>query len=864
MSDTNFPRGSEWRKWDLQLHTPNSHLNGKYNCTFKEVSDKIKSEQLAVVGVTNYFIVEEAEISELQKELGDAVLLIPNFEFRINDKNKDGEFINIHVLFNPSTVALQKVYDCLRRVKLNNLPTDQPEYCTIESIKKYGADGITVSLDELIEQLKTDFKHSEDFLIAGVCRGYGGFHPDNKPRNINLAVKLDKTSHIIFGNGDDTLFFLNAEGERAKEIEILKSVLCCSDAHTIGDIGQKFTWIKSDPTFEGLKQIIYEPEERVRIQETNPAFDFEKFAFTEIEISKAVKVFQSEQLQFEKCSVPLNQNLVTIIGGRGTGKSILINFIANGFKQLKEVSSSLLNLSADFKVKWKKSHTSTEDTFVFDKQHDLQFLFISQSEVKEKVRDPKDLGNEIKKILELETLSFNLKTDETIQQYKTEFNTNQEWFDKKDENNNPINTKTYVEGEIEKNKNLLERITTEENKEKLEKYSSNIEKLQSNETDKINLQQLKDDLAAFQTTTNEQITELNKGIPVIDFKPQTDAIDKAVSNIDGIIKVAQEENAKIKEDFKDFKGDLTSLLSNVERFRITISTYERRLKEIEEKEKHLAASLENKKKISELIKSELERQKKTIDENWNKLLQGKDGWNEGQKDLMKRIINNRGIKIEGEIVFNKNAFFDLIKDQLDGRTFKGKHSYAELETLVGITDYSSFIAFINDIANSIEKVKYHLRFSVEEFEKIFYELRTRSTYLYVQPNISFDGKPLEKISVGQRGTIYLCLKLATNIFSQTIIFDQPEDDLDNDFIFKDLIKIFKEIKKYRQVIIVTHNANLVVNADAEQVIVAFNNEEKLSYTSGSLENPDINLAVCNILEGGKIAFQQRKNKYHLN
>ncbi len=231
---------------------------------------------------------------------------------------------------------------------------------------------------------------------------------------------------------------------------------------------------------------------------------------------------------------------------------------------------------------------------------------------------------------------------------------------------------------------------------------------------------------------------------------------------------------------------------------------------------------------------------------------------------MKKIINNREIKIEGEIVFNVNTFYDLVKEQLDGRTFKGKNSHDELKTLVGITDLASYIDFLKNIDTSFQKVEYYLRFGRDEFEKIFYELRTRSTYLYVQPKITYNGKPLNKISVGQRGTIYLCLKLATNIFSQTIIFDQPEDDLDNDFIFNDLINIFKEIKRYRQVIIVTHNANIVVNADAEQVIVATNNEEKLSYESGALENPEINTAVCNILEGGKIAFQRRRNKYHLN
>jgi len=68
-------------------------------------------------------------------------------------------------------------------------------------------------------------------------------------------------------------------------------------------------------------------------------------------------------------------------------------------------------------------------------------------------------------------------------------------------------------------------------------------------------------------------------------------------------------------------------------------------------------------------------------------------------------------------------------------------------------------------------------------------------------------------------------------------------------------------KKYRQVIIATHNANLVVNADAEQVIIAKNDSEKLSYVSGSLENHEIRSKICDVLEGGKEAFRKREQKY---
>ena len=85
--------------------------------------------------------------------------------------------------------------------------------------------------------------------------------------------------------------------------------------------------------------------------------------------------------------------------------------------------------------------------------------------------------------------------------------------------------------------------------------------------------------------------------------------------------------------------------------------------------------------------------------------------------------------------------------------------------------------------------------------------------------------------------------------------------MDNQLITSELVGIFREIKKYRQVIIVSHNANLVVNADSEQVIVAENNEGVLTYRSGSLENPNIREDVCNILEGGREAFARRGLKY---
>ena len=85
----------------------------------------------------------------------------------------------------------------------------------------------------------------------------------------------------------------------------------------------------------------------------------------------------------------------------------------------------------------------------------------------------------------------------------------------------------------------------------------------------------------------------------------------------------------------------------------------------------------------------------------------------------------------------------------------------------------------------------------------------------------------------------------------------------NEFIMSELVGAVRQAKEFRQVILVSNNANVVVNSDAEQVIVAERKNTKLSYDSGSLEDPEIRRKLIKVLEGGKEAFRQRQRKYRL-
>jgi DNA repair exonuclease SbcCD ATPase subunit len=142
-----------------------------------------------------------------------------------------------------------------------------------------------------------------------------------------------------------------------------------------------------------------------------------------------------------------------------------------------------------------------------------------------------------------------------------------------------------------------------------------------------------------------------------------------------------------------------------------------------------------------------------------------------------------------------------------------------------------------------------------------------SKHITVRYEISYDGVDTRKLSPGTRGIVLLLLYLALDDKDdRPLIIDQPEENLDPKSIFDELVTLFIAAKTKRQVIMVTHNANLVINTDADQIIIAEAGPHPseglpaISYVSGGLEDAAIREAVCGILEGGKTAFQERARR----
>jgi hypothetical protein len=140
-------------------------------------------------------------------------------------------------------------------------------------------------------------------------------------------------------------------------------------------------------------------------------------------------------------------------------------------------------------------------------------------------------------------------------------------------------------------------------------------------------------------------------------------------------------------------------------------------------------------------------------------------------------------------------------------------------------------------------------------------------HISVRYELSYDGIDIRKLSPGTRGIVLLLLYLALDdADDRPLIIDQPEENLDPQSVFVELVSLFINAKSKRQVIMVTHNANLVINTDADQVIVAQTGAHSagglptIEYVSGGLEDAEIRRKVCDILEGGEDAFRERARR----
>jgi ABC-type lipoprotein export system ATPase subunit len=357
-----WPRGSEWRKWDLHLHAPGTKQNDQFTVTdgvnvWDEYSRRLHASEVQAFGITDYFSADgyfSAREQYMERYPTSSKVFFPNIELRTNDVvNKAQEEVNIHLLFNPFRPDYSEtIKSFLTALKTNK--TDGSGRNVRASELKHESDyaAATTTRAFIHEALEDTYGKGADLLdcvLIITAANNDGIRPERgKKRKLLITDELDKFSDAFFGNAGNAEYFLTtARAEDKRQYTDPKPVLSGSDAHSLTDLDERLgqvvsdsecgivhepTWIKADLTFEGLKQIIYEPLNRVFIgiePEIEKRVRENKTRYIESLHLNCIDGYRQEQHGAWFCDekIPIGKELVAIIGNKGSGKSAVTDII---------------------------------------------------------------------------------------------------------------------------------------------------------------------------------------------------------------------------------------------------------------------------------------------------------------------------------------------------------------------------------------------------------------------------------------------------------------------------------------------------------------------------------------------------------
>ena len=938
----NYPKGSEWRKWDLQIHVPEAKHANQYPTEsgvdlWGRFIEYIKYSGVSVFGITDYYSV--AGYVTLKKKIKDIAELknkrfFPCVELRLDiSVNLDSEQLQCHLIFDDE-YDISNIKNFLDRLRLKNKkPNGAAAYCTHADITACGGyDKVSVTEQALGESLENSFGNDKPFLIAGVASGMGS---NRANANVNIKKELsdsfDNFCDLFFGHEGNREFYLDEDRYENKDKKAKpKPVISTSDCHSFDDcenrLGKKFTcqdhndlerygfsWIKADTTFEGLRQIIFEPVDRV-------AFGYEKPQPKKSYylIDKVRFIDNTGQNDFPSDPIEINQNLATIIGGKSTGKSLLLYYIARTIDR-REVEERFDDDGAanqynfadspkfDFEVVWADGErTNLKCVEGENGAGKWKILYIPQNYLN-KLSEKNDVGRDTLNkfvrdvLLQDENVRKNYENNLTkikrlsksipasvanLYQIKQE-------IEEIEENLKQLGEEKGIKKYIAQLQKEADGIKTKSglDAQEIKNYEGLLKKDKDTTTNIVVLSDDKRKLTSFRQGLSRQLEDLeelrdtqasNLGNEEIEkeFTQGLAGIGQIKENLlAGTDKIIDSVDVKIelhRKELEETKNDLVPFMAKV------------KLQD-ELKEKNEAISNEQKKldKIA-LEKTSLESKKNLYDKEKISLIETYseiyNGYDTARNEFKKYENKFEDISLNVSVGFNEERFNDeVIQSVLNTSDIKRNNSDVDWKDEYVYEFHANMhLTSITKILNAVvdEKIKPLKGRSAKDAV-----IKILEDYFVLDFKITYKNDPLDKMSPGKKGLVLLRLLIDLSHEEWPILLDQPEDDLDNRSVYDELVSFVKEKKKRRQIVIVTHNPNLAVGADAEQVVVANqegqeqgrdNRKFKFEYVSGALENsfelPEakqkailfrkgIRQHVCDVLEGGKEAFQKRERKY---
>lgn len=1009
-------QGITWSKWDLHVHTPSSiaaHTYGSDEKAWEEYLRDLEAlpEEFKVLGINDYLWFDGYKRLRKAKQNGrlkNIDLLLPVVELRVSEfGGVDGKMsrINFHVIFSPELDT-----DIITAQFINSLEVSYT--LSADGKQVWSAAPTRDSLAELGKKIKENMPDSTspimnesdihigfsnlNFNVTNIKSILSGRHyfegkyltvigrtefADMRWSNQFIADK----KHFI--NDVDFIFTASPsveEYDKAKNVLVaskLNSLLLdCSDAHhnscsTQKDrVGNCFTWLKTEHSFNGLKLIKHELD-RIFVGDMPPVLA--RVANNKTKYIKSLLISKEDrevkgnmrnmpEPWFDGVSINLNPELVAIIGNKGNGKTAILDILALlGNSKVKEFS--FLN-NERFRNGENKSQYFNAKLIWHDNNYNSKYLDeqVNQSEVERVKYLPQDhfeeicnsLGDEFEQEIKNVIFSYvgekdkaNVKTLDELLELKSK--ASNEAIKILQQDIEQLNTKiAYLESrrgkrlivELEKkielknqeiraleatppdsvpepeaasslgNNNL--NIELGINSDKIESLSAQIVEVTA-EYNKINahisvikgqLVQIRKLISDLNVANNELTTIFSnydkQSKPVIEIKYDEGRAEEILLKLNDrlqIINLDLDENSnsslfaklsaankhhdalvmqldapskeyeKYLRDYELWQRNLqflqgsrsdavghVSLLSLTDELNYLRDILPTELAGFKQKRLECVQQiLENKKQILVLYREVYSPiNEKIVGKNDNK--------------TVKAIAVNASISCEN---FSHHLFTQISRNTASGFAGieEGSQKIAEIISQANFENIESVIDFLSNVLkqvslnNAIDEDEIdnkHLRkgFSSAEFYNWLFSLN----YLQHRYSITLNGKGLDKLSPGEKGALLIIFYLSLDQSEIPLLIDQPEENLDNQSISAILVPFIKEAKSRRQIIIVTHNPNLAVVCDAEQIIhvkIDKENSNLVSVISGAIESVLINPRIVDVLEGTMPAFDTRNLKY---
>lgn len=1033
--ENNYDRGSQWIKCDLHVHTPFSiehhYGDGQTDAVWDKFITDLESlrAEYKIIGINDYLFLDGyGKVLDYKKRgrLANIDLIIPVVEFRIDkfgSVSQDNPFkrVNFHVIFSdelkPEVIQQQFLNALNADYKLfadyesnegdwNGVITKENLIHLGEKLKessngalngsslKIGFQSLNIPYSQLIEKLKNHQLRGKYLTAVGKTEWDAMRWESSAAEKKSIINKVD----FVFIASENVEAFHKSKKSLTNQ-SVNDLLLDCSDAHTYSNeaqikdrIGNCYTWVKINPTFRGLKYLLYEPEDRIYIGET-PAVHLRvqqklTLYIKEIAIDQVDGYNGSKGNWFKQQLVHPSKELTAIIGNKGKGKSAITdiigllgnshNFEYFSFLNNKKFRKNGLARNFEANLVWENGHTkpmNLHDEVDTDLEEKVKYLPQRYfEELCNEIENNENFKKEINQVVfthldETERLGqptfedfMTLKkqsAEESIEELRQKLSDIHEdlvSLQKKGtvEFKKNLNSKIDIlEAEIESHKkneptNPYQEEDDEEDEgdgdNANEERGENFHKLQQATTELAVLNTERDELLDKLTNLNNDLTILgqlrdrlvNEDARISEFRHQeSEVLEPFDISIEDIYPMPKINLVPVDEVISE--KEKGKLRAEIQLGRVAYNPLEHG-QIIEKEDDILNKRIGIKESEIEAISATLDAKEKAIESYnnaiavWQRVLAEKTGDTEnpspGTFNYFKNELKYITDELEGEIKGMKNSRDEItkaiygkkksivdiyahFKSNIDEKLAKNMEEIDEydisLEASMQIRNFSpNFLDFIDKnragtfrgqeiaeavVKEAVDKANPNSEESIMEFlheltDKLEYdnevkqnpfhqikeskELKDLYDYLYglkyldEKYELKFAGKSIEQLSPGERGAALIVFYLLLDKDEKPLIIDQPEDNLDNQSVYEILVPFIRQAKKKRQLIIVTHNPNLAVVADAEQVIhveLDKKNNNTFSFKSGGIENPTINKGILDILEGTKPAFDKRKMKY---